>query len=237
MIIYPAIDIRGGKCVRLVEGDFARETTFGDDPCAMAERWSSEGADWLHLVDLDGAREGSPQNFASIERIRQRVATKLQVGGGIRSASDAARYLDAGIDRIVLGTAAINDQTMIADLSIRWPGRIAVGLDARNGLLAGAGWLVQTEVPATTVAHALRNAGIDTFIYTDISKDGTLSGPNLTEIRSLVDQLEAGVIASGGVGSYSDIDAIRTTGAEGVIIGRALYDGRISLADVLSSTH
>ncbi len=237
MIIYPAIDIRGGKCVRLVEGDFARETTFGEDPGAMAERWAAEGAEWIHLVDLDGAREGSPQNLSSIQQIRQRVASKLQVGGGIRSAVDAARYLDAGVDRIVLGTAAIDDQTMIAKLSIRWPGRIAVGLDARDGLLAGAGWLVQTDVSAITVANSLRNVGIGTFIYTDISKDGTLSGPNLTEIRSLVEHLGTGLIASGGVGSYADIDAIRMTGAEGVIIGRALYDGRVALADVLSPTH
>ena len=235
MILYPAIDIRGGRCVRLIEGDFARETVFADDPASMAEQWESQGASWIHIVDLDGARDGVPRNTASIEAIRERVSLSIQVGGGIRSADDVECYLDAGIDRVVLGTIAIYEPELIQAISGRWGDRIAVGLDARNGKLAGSGWIDQTEASALKTALDLRSRGVQTFIYTDISRDGTLIGPNLSEIRIMVDALGEGVVASGGVSQTSDLLSIRQTGATGVVVGRALYDGRITMSEALAA--
>jgi phosphoribosylformimino-5-aminoimidazole carboxamide ribotide isomerase len=234
VILFPAIDIRGGRCVRLVEGDYARETIFRDDPSAVAEEWRGQGAEWIHLVDLDGARAGRPQNVDEILEVRRRVDCHLQVGGGIRNEADADRYLAAGIDRVVLGTVAIFDPELVRTLADQCGDRIAVGLDARNGKLAGSGWLVQTEASAAATALELRDAGITTFIYTDIARDGTLTGPNLQEIQGMVEVLGEGVIASGGVSQMSDIEAIRATGATGAVVGRALYDGRIRLDAALA---
>jgi phosphoribosylformimino-5-aminoimidazole carboxamide ribotide isomerase len=233
VIVYPAIDIRAGKCVRLVEGDFARETVFGENPSAMAQGFESQGARWIHVVDLDGAKAGTPMNEMSIKAIRSAVACSLQVGGGIRTADDVERYLEAGIDRVVLGTTAIHEPELVADLASRWGGRIAVGLDARNGKLAGSGWLEQTEVDAIDVATRFRQDDVSTIIYTDISRDGTLSGPNLPALKSVVDAFGGEVIASGGVGTIDDVTHVKATGAAGVIIGRALYDGRVSLEGAL----
>jgi len=236
VIIYPAIDIRGGRCVRLVEGDFSRETIFGDNPSEMALQWESHGATWIHIVDLDGARDGSPRNADAIRIVRDTVRCALQVGGGIRTEEDVATYLNAGIDRVVLGTAAIYDGPLVEKMVAKWGDRIAVGLDAREGKLAGSGWLDQTEVSAVSTAVRLQLRGVETFIYTDIAKDGTLIGPNVPEIHNMVSNLGQGLIASGGIGRISDITDIRRTGAEGVIIGRALYDARISLADALDAS-
>ncbi|CAN5525437.1 1-(5-phosphoribosyl)-5-[(5-phosphoribosylamino)methylideneamino]imidazole-4-carboxamide isomerase [soil metagenome] len=233
MIVYPAIDIREGHCVRLVEGDFARETVFGDNPAEMAQTWESDGASWIHVVDLDGAKAGSPQNAGSIMAIRAAVTCSLQVGGGIRTGQDVERYLDAGIDRVVLGTKAIHNPDLISNLAATWGERIAAGLDARNGKLAGSAWIDQTDVDAIETAARLRSNGVSTFVYTDISRDGTLSGPNLPALQSMVETLEHGVIASGGIGALDDVKHVRITGACGVIIGRALYDGRLSLPDAI----
>ncbi len=235
MMLYPAIDIRGGRCVRLIEGDFERETVFGNDPAAMAEQWQSLGASWIHIVDLDGARDGVPRNAASIAAIRDRVDIPIQVGGGIRTEEDVVRYLDAGVERVVLGTIAIYEPELIESIAETWGDRIAVGLDARNGKLAGSGWIDQTEASAMNTALDLRNRGVKTFIYTDISRDGTLIGPNLPEIKVMVDALGDGVIASGGVSQLSDLVGIRQTGATGVIVGRALYDGRITMPAALAA--
>jgi len=234
VILYPAIDIRGGRCVRLIEGDFDRETIFGDDPSAMADKWQSQGAAWIHIVDLDGARDGVPRNTESVAAIRQKVSIAIQVGGGIRSEDDVIRYLDAGVDRVVLGTIAIYEPELIEQIAARWGDRIAVGLDARNGKLAGSGWIDQTEASALKTALDLRSRGVQTFIYTDISRDGTLIGPNLTEIGIMVNALGDGVIASGGVSQRSDLIGIQQTGASGAIVGRALYDGRITMREALS---
>jgi phosphoribosylformimino-5-aminoimidazole carboxamide ribotide isomerase len=234
VIVYPAIDIRDGKCVRLVEGDFARETVFGDNPAEMARSWESQGASWIHVVDLDGAKAGSPMNRDSIDKIRSSVRCSLQVGGGIRTEQDVERYLNAGIERVVLGTSAIHDPDLIADLASSWRERIAVGLDGRNGKLAGSGWLEQTDVDAVEAARRFRQGGISTIIYTDIGRDGTLSGPNLPALKAIVDAFDANVTASGGVGKIDDLAAIKEAGASGVIIGRALYDGRVTLAEALS---
>jgi phosphoribosylformimino-5-aminoimidazole carboxamide ribotide isomerase len=234
VIVYPAIDIRDGKCVRLVEGDFARETVFGDNPAEMARSWESQGASWIHVVDLDGAKAGSPMNRDSIEKIRSSVRCSLQVGGGIRTEQDVATYLNAGVERVVLGTSAIHEPDLIVDLAARFGDRIAVGLDARNGKLAGSGWLDQTEIDAVDAAKRFRQSGISTIIHTDIGRDGTLSGPNLPALKAIVDAFDANVTASGGVGKIDDLAAIKDAGASGVIIGRALYDGRVTLAEALS---
>lgn len=229
MIVYPAIDIRGGRCVRLIEGDYDRETVFEADPVDAAVRWAAQGAEWLHVVDLDGAREGKPANLEAIARIRRAVSIPMQLGGGLRTEDDIARAFDLGIDRAILGTAAIREPALVARLAVRWGDRLAVGLDARDGLLAASGWLEQTDERAEDVALRLRALGIHAFIYTDIRRDGTLSGPNLSALASLVSLLGRGVIASGGIGALTDVEAVARTGADGVIIGRALYDGRIDL--------
>jgi phosphoribosylformimino-5-aminoimidazole carboxamide ribotide isomerase len=229
VIVYPAIDIRGGQCVRLIEGDYNRETVFDADPVEAALRWAGQGAEWLHVVDLDGAREGKPANVEAIARIRRAVNLPMQLGGGMRTEEDVARAFDLGIDRVILGTAAIREPALVARLAVRWGDRLAVGLDARDGLLAASGWLEQTEERAEDVALRLRALGIHAFIYTDIRRDGTLTGPNLSALASLVSLLSRGVIASGGIGTLADVEAVARTGADGVIIGRALYDGRIDL--------
>lgn len=235
MIVYPAIDIRGGRCVRLIEGDFSRETMFDADPVDSAMRWASAGAEWMHIVDLDGSVAGHPVNLPAIERIRAAGGARLQLGGGIRSLVHIESALSSGIDRVVLGTSAVQNRTLVEDAVKEWPGKIAVGLDAREGLLATRGWLDQTEVKALDAANELRAAGVTDFIFTDISRDGTLKGPNLAALGELQDVLGGGLIASGGVGSMADIRMLAKLGVNGVIIGRALYDGRLSLAEVLSA--
>ena len=208
MIIYPAIDIRDGNCVRLVEGDFDRETVFGDDPAVMARHWESSGAEWIHIVDLDGAESGAAENQRVLTSIRKSVTCKLQVGGGIRSAETARTYLQAGFNRVILGTIAITDRSLVERLAREHPGQIAVGLDARNGRLAGGAWLDQTEVEAETLASELLESGVETLIYTDIARDGTLSGPNLEAIKRMVVIAGDRIIASGGVGNLDHIDAL-----------------------------
>lgn len=233
MIVYPAIDIRDGRCVRLVEGDFSRETVFGDNPAETAKSWEAEGATWIHVVDLDGAKAGSPQNATVIEAIRGAVSCSLQVGGGIRTSQNVERYLRAGIDRVVLGTKAIHEPDFVTRLASVWGAQLAVGLDARNGKLAGSAWLEQSDVEAIDTAMQLRQHGVSTFIYTDIARDGALAGPNIPAIQAIVRKLAHGVIASGGISTTADIEEVKDAAADGVIIGRALYDGRISLADAI----
>ena len=234
MIVYPAIDIRGGRCVRLVEGDFDRETVFDVDPADAAARWESAGADWIHVVDLDGAKHGRPENIDAIRGIRDRVATRLQLGGGFRTAGDVEAALATGIDRVVIGSAAVSNLELVCALVAAHGDHIAVGLDARDGKLATDGWLHQSDVSALGLAAQLAEIGVTTIIFTDIRRDGTLAGPNLEALREMMGQSGIDVIASGGVGAIEDIDAIAKTGAAGVIIGRALYDGRVALADALA---
>jgi phosphoribosylformimino-5-aminoimidazole carboxamide ribotide isomerase len=236
MIIYPAIDIRGGRCVRLVEGDFARETVFADDPATAAERWAATGAAWLHVVDLDGAVVGEPVNIEAIRRIRQVVKLPIQLGGGLRLLDHVAAAFDHGVDRVILGTAAIRSPELVREAAARWPEQIAVGLDARDGRLAADGWLDQTDALAVDVARELAAAGVLHFVFTDIRRDGTLQGPNLPALREVVDAVPtAEVIASGGIGALGDLLDVAEAGAAGVIIGRALYDGRIDLTTALDA--
>jgi phosphoribosylformimino-5-aminoimidazole carboxamide ribotide isomerase len=234
MIVYPAIDIRGGRCVRLIEGDFARETTFDADPVDAAKRWAAGGAEWLHVVDLDGAKAGEPVNTDVIARIVAAVDLPVQLGGGLRTAEQVARVFGLGVARAILGTAAIHEPGLVAELISIYGERIAVGLDARDGKLAAAGWLEQTEVRATDVARTLHAAGVRHVVYTDIRRDGTLAGPNLAALDEMIVIAGHTVIASGGIGTPDDIDAVRDVGAGGVIVGRALYDGRVHLADAIA---
>lgn len=236
MIIYPAIDLRDGKAVRLVEGDFARETVFDDDPVDAATRWQRAGAEWLHVVDLDGARTGSISNADAVSAIRASIDIPIELGGGIRSAEAADHYLALGIDRVILGTAAVSNTDLVSSLVERWGERIAVGLDARDGKLATDGWLEQSDETAIDHALKLRLIGVETFIVTDIRRDGKLQGPNLDQLKQAQFALQSGVIASGGISTVEDAREVAALGIGGAIIGRALYDGRIDLAGVIAAT-
>lgn len=244
MIIYPSIDIRDGRCVRLVEGDFARETIYDDDPVRVAVRWADAAAEWIHVVDLDGSLRKRPVSIDIIERMRSVVPARvrLQVGGGIRSMAHLDQIFGIGVDRAVLGSVAIDDPDLVATAVERWGDRIAVGLDARNGFLAANGWIDQTEVAASDLAVRLGEVGVRTFIFTDIARDGTLAGPNLEALTAMAGAVEGasdipdpsyGLIASGGAAEISDVRAVAATGASGMIIGRALYDGRVDLAEAI----
>lgn len=233
MIIYPAIDIRGGKAVRLVEGDFAQETTYDDDPAAAARRWESLGADWIHVVDLDGARAGVRRNAESISRIRQVVRSRLQLGGGIRSLEDARAAFALGVDRVIIGSAAIGDPKLVAEAVREFGDAVAVGLDARNGKVAANGWVEQTDVDALTLAERYGAGGLSHVIFTDIHRDGRLKGPNLDALVSMIARFPGDVIASGGIGALADVEAVRSTGAAGAIIGSALYRGRVDFREAL----
>jgi phosphoribosylformimino-5-aminoimidazole carboxamide ribotide isomerase len=234
VIIYPAIDLRDGRCVRLVEGDFSRETVFDADPTAAARRWAEAGAEWLHVVDLDGAVAGQPVNLPAIAAIRAAVDIPIQLGGGLRSLANLEDAFAAGISRTILGTVALQDPELVAAAVARWGDAIAVGLDARDGKLATRGWLDQSDALATDVAQVLASAGVQHFIFTDIRRDGTLSGPNLETLSDLIATVDASFIASGGVGTLADIEAAREVGAAGAIVGRALYDGRVDLAEAIA---
>jgi phosphoribosylformimino-5-aminoimidazole carboxamide ribotide isomerase len=235
VILYPAIDLRGGRCVRLVRGDFGRETIYDADPTNAARRWVTEGARWLHVVDLDGAVAGKPTNQASITAIREAVSVPIQLGGGLRSLADLEAAFALGVNRVILGTVALRDPELVSQAVSRWGEAIAIALDARGGKLATDGWLGQSEVDAIDVAKDFSEAGVRHFVFTDISRDGTLSGPNLDSLRELVEAVDAGVIASGGIASLDDIIAAAASGASGAIIGRALYDGRFMLSEAINA--
>ena len=235
MIIYPAIDLRDGKAVRLVEGDFAKETVFDANPVDAAIRWQDAGAEWLHVVDLDGARTGSSSNADAVSAIRSAVEIPIELGGGVRSAAVAERYFEMGIDRVILGTAAVSDPELVASLVSIWGARVAVGLDARDGKLATDGWLEQSEETAIDHALKLKLSGVATFIITDIRRDGKLQGPNLDQLKQAQFALQSGVIASGGISSIEDVREVAALGVDGAIVGRALYDGRIDLAEAIAA--
>jgi phosphoribosylformimino-5-aminoimidazole carboxamide ribotide isomerase len=236
MIIFPAVDIRNGKCVRLIQGRVDQETVFGDDPAAMGLKWQEAGADWLHVVDLDGAFESTPRNLTSIRRLRQALTIPIQLGGGLRTLDTIAAYVDLGIDRLILGTVVLKDPELVARACQTYPGRIAVGLDAKDGLVAVEGWTEVSTRPVLDVARELAALEPAAFIYTDISRDGVKKGVNVDATRILAEQVATPVIASGGVSSLQDIQALKpleSLGVMGVIIGRALYDGLIDLAEAI----
>ena len=232
MIIFPAVDIKGGKCVRLVQGRADQETVFGDDPAAMGQRWQDEGASWLHVVDLDGAFGARPHNLEVVRQLRRAVTIPIQLGGGLRSLDTIAAYADLGIDRLILGTAVLRDPDLLGQALQVYPGRIALGLDAKDGLLAVEGWTETTTRTASDVAQEYAPLNPAAIIYTDISRDGVKRGVNLEATRALAQATEIPVIASGGVSSLDDIKALlplEPLGVIGVITGRALYDGNLDL--------
>jgi len=236
--VLPAIDLRGGKCVRLVQGDYARETVFGEDPVEMARRWEGEGAGRLHVVDLDAARSGEPENLAVVARIAAALSIPVQMGGGVRDRAAVLRTLDAGVDRAILGTVAAADPEGAAALFAEFGERLVLGLDARDGKVAVAGWRETTTWDAPDLAVRLAAVGARRIIYTDIATDGTGVGPNLEATRRLAEAAGAPVIASGGVGSVDHIRAVAAltpAGVEGVIVGKALYTGAVRLAEALAA--
>ena len=238
MEIIPAIDLLGGACVRLHQGDYNQVTRFSDDPVAQALRWQDQGASRLHLVDLDGAKSGDPVNDTSVRAITDALSIPVQLGGGVRTLERAESLIDCGLDRVILGTAAIENPEMVKQLAARHPGKVVVGIDARDGKVATRGWIEESDVDATTLARELSSVGIAAIISTDIATDGTLAGPNLTALRAMADASSVPVIASGGVGCMADLLALlalEPIGVTGVITGRALYDGRIALKEAIQA--
>lgn len=236
MIIFPAVDIRNGKCVRLIQGRKEEETVFGDDPAAMGRKWEDLGAGWLHVVDLDGAFSSKPQNFEVIRRLRRALAIPMQLGGGLRTLETITAYIEMGIDRLILGTAVLKDPELVARALADYPGRIAIGLDARDGRVAVEGWTETSAATALEVAQKLAPLKPAAIIYTDISRDGVKRGVNVEATQALAQAVPVPVIASGGVSSLEDITALlplEPLGVIGVIIGRALYDGNIDLVEAL----
>jgi phosphoribosylformimino-5-aminoimidazole carboxamide ribotide isomerase len=233
--IYPAIDIRAGNCVRLHQGDYAKETVYGEDPAAMARHWIAQGATWLHLVDLDGARAGAPVNTAAIAKIVAAAGqVPCQVGGGLRSEEHIAATLAMGVRRVILGTRALDDPAWAERMARTHPGRIVLGLDARDGMVATQGWLTSSALSVLEVLGRVADWPLAAIVFTDISRDGTLAGCNVPATRHVADHAKVEVIASGGIGSLADILAVRDAGLPGCIVGRALYDGRVDLTKAIT---
>lgn len=237
MLVFPAIDIRGGKCVRLTEGDFARETVFADDPAEMARRWADEGAQYLHVVDLDGALRGAPANLDAVARILAVVDIPVQLGGGLRDRSGVEAALARGVSRVILGSAAVKNPALVAELCAAYGEKIVVGIDARDGVVSVEGWSESGGVEAAALARQMAQAGVRRVVYTDISRDGTLGGVNAAATAQLARESGLKVIASGGVAGLADIRAVKAVeadGVEGVIAGKALYTGALSLPAALA---
>jgi phosphoribosylformimino-5-aminoimidazole carboxamide ribotide isomerase len=232
MILFPAIDLKDGQCVRLLRGDMERATVFGEDPAAQARAFFAAGCRWLHLVDLNGAFAGEPVNGAAVEAILRSVEVPVQLGGGIRDRATIEAWLERGVARVILGTAAVRDPELVREAARAHPGRIAVGVDARAGLVAVEGWALTTDVRASELARIYEDAGVAAIVYTDIDRDGAMGGPNVEATAELARTVAIPVIASGGVSSMDDLRALKASGAplEGVITGRALYEGKIDLA-------
>jgi len=236
MILFPAIDLKGGACVRLEQGDMARATVFNHDPAAQAHAFESAGFRHLHIVDLDGAFAGKPMNVAAVDRILDTVGLCVQLGGGIRDMATIEGWLDKGVNRVIIGTAAVRDPALVKEAAKAFPKRIAVGLDARDGKVAVQGWAETSELAALEIARRFEDAGVSAIIYTDIARDGLLKGLNLDATIALADAISIPVIASGGLASIEDVRRLmepRAKKLEGAIAGRALYDGRLDAAEAL----
>jgi phosphoribosylformimino-5-aminoimidazole carboxamide ribotide isomerase len=231
MQVIPAIDLRGGQCVRLRQGDYGRETVFGDDPAAMAAKWESEGASRIHLVDLDGAKEGRPVNVEAVRAILKAVRVPCQLGGGVRDEATIGAWLEAGLDHVIVGTRALQDPPWFRSMIETYPGRLTLGLDAKDGRVATGGWLDVSSVDAATLALQFDDLPLASVIYTDIARDGMLEGPNLETTEALARALRTPVTASGGVGRLEDLARLATLPVEAVIVGRALYEGRFRLTE------
>jgi phosphoribosylformimino-5-aminoimidazole carboxamide ribotide isomerase len=236
MILFPAIDLKNGQCVRLEQGDMARATVFNLDPAAQARTFEAQGFEYLHVVDLDGAFAGKPVNARAVEAMLKAVTFPVQLGGGIRDLATVEAWLAKGITRVIIGTAAVRDPALVKEAAKKFPGRIAVGLDARDGKVAVEGWAETSTVTALQIAQRFEDAGVAAIIFTDIARDGLLKGLNLDATIALADAISIPVIASGGLASIDDVKALLTPRAkrlEGAISGRALYDGRIDPAEAL----
>ena len=234
MILYPAIDLKDGQCVRLLRGDMEAATVFGEDPAAQARAFQDAGAEWLHLVDLNGAFAGRPVNAAAVEAILAAVDIPAQLGGGIRDMATIETWIERGLARVILGTVAVENPDLVREAAMAFPGRIAVGIDARGGRVATRGWAEETDVIATDLARRFQDAGVAAIIYTDIERDGAMQGPNIAATEALARAVNIPVVASGGVSSMRDLLALRDSRViAGAISGRALYDGAIDLAEAL----
>ncbi|MEO9822489.1 MAG: 1-(5-phosphoribosyl)-5-[(5-phosphoribosylamino)methylideneamino]imidazole-4-carboxamide isomerase [Paracoccaceae bacterium] len=236
MILYPAIDLKDGQAVRLLHGEMDSATVFNEDPAAQARAFADAGCEWLHLVDLNGAFAGEPVNAAPVEAILKSVNVPTQLGGGIRDIATIEAWLDKGLSRVILGTVAVENPDLVRDAARRFPGHVAVGIDARGGRVATKGWAEETNVDATDLAKSFEDAGVAAIIYTDINRDGAMGGPNVDATEAMARAVSIPVIASGGVSSLADLTALKTTGViSGAISGRALYDGAIDLTEALAA--
>lgn len=234
MILYPAIDLKGGACVRLAQGDMARATVFNPDPAAQARRFAAAGAEWLHVVDLDGAFAGRSVNAEAVAAILAAVRVPLQLGGGIRDLAAVEAWLARGVARVILGTAAVKNPALVREACRKFPGRVAVGIDARQGRVAVEGWAETSDLDVPTLARRFEDAGVAAIVFTDIDRDGLLGGVDVAGTAALARSLRTPVIASGGVGGIEDIQRLSGAGIAGVVVGRALYDGRLDLAAALA---
>ncbi len=234
MRLYPAIDMIDGKCVRLVQGDYRKKTTFSEDPLAVALRWQEEGGDLIHLVDLDGAKSGDMPNFDIVCRIASELQIPIEIGGGIRDMHAVEKYLEHGVERVILGTAAIKNPDFVKEAVKEYGKRIVVGIDAKDGMVAISGWEEVSKVSALSLAKQMEQLGVATLIYTDIATDGMLKGPNFTAMQEMAEYVALDVVASGGVSSLKDLERLSKTGVEGAIIGKALYTGHIKLPEAVS---
>lgn len=237
MIIFPAIDMRGGKCVRLLKGDFKQETVFSDHPEEMAKKWQDQGAEFLHLVDLDGALKGKPQNLEAVKKILQTVNIPVELGGGIRTMETIDEVLALGVRRVILGSVAVRNPELVKEACAKYGDRVVVGIDAKDGIVAVDGWGVSGDVEAVTLAKEMKKAGVKTIIYTDISRDGTLAGVNVEATAKLARESGVNVVASGGVKSIDDIKALKPyekDGIEGVIVGKSIYMGTLDVKEAIA---
>ena len=237
LTLYPAIDLKDGACVRLRRGDMADATVYSDNPGAQARAWQDGGCRYIHVVDLNGAFAGKPVNAAAVRDIIANVTVPVQLGGGIRDLAGIAQWLDAGIDRVILGSAAAKNPGLVIEACREFPGRIAVGIDARDGFVATEGWAEISTIPATDLALRFEDAGVSAIIFTDIGRDGMLGGVNIAATIALAAQISTKVIASGGIGSLDDLAALKSADVgrlDGVIVGRALYDGQVTLPEALA---
>lgn len=233
MEIIPAIDLKDGRCVRLYQGDFAQQTVYGDDPVAMARRWVDLGATRLHVVDLDGARSGRPTNTAAVLAIVQAAGVPVQLGGGLRREEDVVAALALGVERVILGTAAVEQTGLVARLVARFGAQVIVGVDARNGMVATAGWTETADVSAVDLVRHMADLGVSRVVYTDISRDGTLTEPNFEALAELIWPDGPAIVASGGIATVEHLTRLAALGAESAIVGKALYDAKIDLPAAL----
>jgi len=234
MIIFPAIDLYGGKAVRLLRGDYAQMTIYSDEPVKVAEDFASRGAEWIHIVDLEGAKTGDTPNLATVEKIAESTPLKTEIGGGIRSMEVIERYFAAGVDRVILGTAAVTDSEFTKRAAEKYGERLAVGVDIKDGMVAIKGWTEKSEKDAFAFCREMQDIGISTIICTDISKDGAMNGANHELYKALAEQLSVNITASGGVSSLDDVKKLRGLGIYGAIIGKAYYTGAIDIAEAVA---